>query len=133
MQQRSLSKKFTSLMPTNQAYSPALPVGTQHHYKNSIDALSTIWRAEKFRGLIRGVDAAMLRTACGSAVSWFSMTLELPFIARLQVQLPTYNWTKNHLVNAGLTDAGSIWTFLASSSVSGVCVVRFRFVSSTPF
>ncbi|KAL4069859.1 mitochondrial carrier domain-containing protein [Scleroderma yunnanense] len=30
-----------------QAYSPALPVGTQHFYKNSFHALSTIWNAEK--------------------------------------------------------------------------------------
>lgn len=88
-----------------QAYSPALPVGTQHYYKSSIDALLTIYRAEKFRGLIRGIDAAMLRTACGSAV-----------------QLPTYNWTKNHLVQSGITNADSIWTFLASSAVSGACV-----------
>ena len=51
-----------------QAFSPALPVGTQHHYKNSLDALATIVRAEGFRGLIRGIDAAMLRTACGSSV-----------------------------------------------------------------
>jgi len=88
-----------------QAFSPALPVGTQHHYKNSIDALSTIFRAEGFRGLIRGIDAAMLRTACGSSV-----------------QLPTYNWTKNHLVQSGISKSDSIWTFLASSTVSGACV-----------
>ncbi|PAV22061.1 oxaloacetate carrier [Pyrrhoderma noxium] len=88
-----------------QAYSPALPVGTQHYYKSSIDALRTIYKAENFRGLIRGMDAAMLRTACGSAV-----------------QLPTYNWTKNHLIQSGITSADSIWTFLASSAVSGACV-----------
>lgn len=60
--------------PTNklnhQAYSPALPVGAQHYYKNSFDALRTIWRAEKFRGIIRGMDAAILRTSMGSSVSW---------------------------------------------------------------
>ncbi|KAI5120850.1 hypothetical protein M0805_007037 [Coniferiporia weirii] len=87
-----------------QAYSPSLPVGTQHYYKNSFDAVATIFRAEKFRGLVRGIDAAMLRTACGSAV-----------------QLPTYNWTKNNLVQAGITSPGSMWTFLASSAVSGAC------------
>ncbi|KAF8846094.1 mitochondrial carrier [Paxillus ammoniavirescens] len=88
-----------------QAYSPTLPVGTQHHYKSSIHALSTIFRAEGFRGLVRGIDAAILRTAMGSSV-----------------QLPTYNWTKNQLVTRGILPANSIWTYLASSSVSGVCV-----------
>jgi len=88
-----------------QAYSPALPVGAQHNYKSSVHALSTIFRAEGFRGLVRGIDAAMLRTAMGSSV-----------------QLPSYNWTKSHLVRNGISDPNSIWTFLASSSVSGICV-----------
>jgi solute carrier family 25 protein 34/35 len=88
-----------------QAYSPALPVGTQHYYKSSFDALATIYRAEKFRGLVRGIDAAVLRTAMGSSV-----------------QLPSYNWTKNQLIKHGLGRADSAWTFLASSSVSGACV-----------
>lgn len=89
-----------------QAYSPALPVGTQHHYKNSFDALRTIYGKEKFRGLVRGIDAAILRTAMGSSV-----------------QLPTYNWTKNQLVTQGILPADSILTYLASSSVSGACVL----------
>ena len=66
-----------SLRTSLQAYSPALPVGAQHYYKHSWDALSTIWRKEGVRGLVRGVDAAVLRTSMGSSV-----------------QLPTYNWTK---------------------------------------
>ncbi|KAI0783290.1 oxaloacetate carrier [Abortiporus biennis] len=89
-----------------QAYSPALPVGAQHYYKGSLDALRTIWRAEGWRGLVRGVDAAVLRTSMGSSV-----------------QLPTYNFTKNQLVNRGILPANSIWTYLASSSVSGICVL----------
>jgi len=89
-----------------QAYSPALPVGAQHYYKSSFDALSTIFRAEGPRGLIRGVDAAILRTSMGSSV-----------------QLPTYNFAKNQLVNHGILPANSIWTYLASSSISGVCVL----------
>jgi len=89
-----------------QAYSPALPVGTQHHYKNSWHALKTIYQQERFRGLVRGVDAAMLRTGMGSSV-----------------QLPTYNWTKSQLVSRNILPADSIWTYLASSSVSGVCVL----------
>ncbi|KZT08693.1 mitochondrial carrier [Laetiporus sulphureus 93-53] len=89
-----------------QAYSPALPVGHQHFYKSGWDALATIYRAEGSRGLIRGMDAAILRTAMGSSV-----------------QLPTYNWTKNQLVKRGILPADSVWTFLASSSVSGMCVL----------
>ncbi|KIK70643.1 hypothetical protein GYMLUDRAFT_253985 [Collybiopsis luxurians FD-317 M1] len=88
-----------------QAYSPALPVGAQHYYKNSFDALSTIFRAERFRGLIRGIDAAILRTSMGSSV-----------------QLPSYNFTKNQLIKNGILPANSTWTFLASSTVSGICV-----------
>lgn len=51
-----------------QAYSPALPVGAQHYYKNSFEALSTIWKSEGPRGMIRGIDAAILRTGMGSSV-----------------------------------------------------------------
>jgi solute carrier family 25 protein 34/35 len=91
-----------------QAYSPALPVGTQHYYKSSWDALFTIFCADGFRGLVRGIDAAILRTAMGSSV-----------------QLPSYNWTKSNLVNYGILPADSHWTWLASSTVSGACVVRY--------
>ncbi|KAJ3730121.1 mitochondrial carrier domain-containing protein [Lentinula guzmanii] len=87
------------------AYSPALPVGAQHHYKSSFDALSTIFRAEGFRGMVRGIDAAILRTPMGSSV-----------------QLPSYNFTKNQLVKRGILPDNSTWTFLASSTVSGACV-----------
>lgn len=47
------------------------------------------------------------------------------------VQLPTYNWTKNQLTTRGILPGDSIWTFLASSSVSGMCVVRFFHPSVT--
>ncbi|KAK7695047.1 hypothetical protein QCA50_002235 [Cerrena zonata] len=89
-----------------QAYSPALPVGAQHNYKNYFDALRTIFGQQGWRGLVRGVDAAVLRTSMGSSV-----------------QLPTYNWTKNLLVSHGISAPDSIWTYLASSSVSGTCVL----------
>ena len=46
-----------------QAYSPALPVGAQHHYSGSLDALNTILRSDGVLGLWRGVNAALLRTA----------------------------------------------------------------------
>ncbi|KAI0652480.1 mitochondrial carrier [Trametes meyenii] len=102
----SLGNPFFLVKARMQAYSPVLPVGAQHYYKNSFDAFRNIWHAEKFRGLVRGIDAAALRTAMGSSV-----------------QLPTYNWTKNQLVSRGISRADSIWTFLASSSVSGLCVL----------
>jgi len=44
-----------------------------------------------------------------------------------KVQLPTYNWTKSQLVSRNILPADSIWTYLASSSVSGVCVVSSAF------
>jgi len=88
-----------------QAYSPAQPVGTQHYYRSSWDALSTIWRTERLRGLFRGVDAAALRTGMGSSV-----------------QLPSYNFTKQTIVRNGWGKADSTLTFLASSAISGACV-----------
>lgn len=52
-----------------QAYSPALPVGAQHYYRNSFAALKEIFKAEGLRGYIRGMDAAILRTCMGSSAS----------------------------------------------------------------
>lgn len=53
-----------------QAYSPTNPVGAQHCYKSPLQALIHIFKTEGgVRGLYRGVDAAMLRTAMGSSVS----------------------------------------------------------------
>lgn len=51
-----------------QAFSPSHPVGAQHEYRGGFHALSSIFKAEGIRGLWRGVDAAMLRTAMGSSV-----------------------------------------------------------------
>ncbi|EAU92551.2 oxaloacetate carrier [Coprinopsis cinerea okayama7 len=89
-----------------QAYSPSLPVGTQHKYRSSLHALSTIFKAEGPRGLVRGVDAAILRTSMGSSV-----------------QLPSYNFTKRTLVKNNILPENSTWTFLVSSAVSGACVL----------
>ncbi|TDL28104.1 oxaloacetate carrier [Rickenella mellea] len=101
----SLGNPLFLIKARMQAYSPALPVGTQHYYKNSFHALSMIFKAERWRGLVRGMDAATLRTSMGSSV-----------------QLPSYNWTKNRLVEKGISNSNSVWTFLASSAVSGACV-----------
>lgn len=51
-----------------QAYSPALPVGAQHYYRNSFDALRTILKSDGVLGLWRGVNAAILRTAMVSSL-----------------------------------------------------------------
>jgi len=102
----SLGNPLFLIKARMQAYSPALPVGTQHHYRNVFHALSTIFRTEGARGLVRGIDAAILRTSMGSSV-----------------QLPSYNFTKTKLVKYDILPANSTWTFLASSSVSGMCVL----------
>ncbi|KAG8420396.1 Mitochondrial oxaloacetate carrier protein [Metarhizium acridum] len=60
-----------------QSYSPFLPVGTQHQYRNAWDGLSQIYRGEGVGGLYRGIGAAMIRTGFGSSV-----------------QLPTYFFAK---------------------------------------
>ncbi|KAF8921953.1 oxaloacetate carrier [Mucidula mucida] len=101
----SLGNPLFLIKARMQAYSPALPVGAQHYYKNAFHALSTIYKQEKLRGLVRGMDAAILRTSMGSSV-----------------QLPSYNFTKNQLVTSGILPANSTWTFLLSSTVSGMCV-----------
>ncbi|KAK3357202.1 mitochondrial carrier domain-containing protein [Lasiosphaeria hispida] len=90
-----------------QSFSPFLPVGTQHNYKNAWDGLSQIFRAEGVRGLYRGVGAAMIRTGFGSSV-----------------QLPTYFFAKRRLVkHLGMEEGPAL--HLASSTASGfvVCVV----------
>ncbi|EIN13901.1 oxaloacetate carrier [Punctularia strigosozonata HHB-11173 SS5] len=101
----SLGNPLFLIKARMQAYSPALPVGAQHHYKSSFDALATIFKAQKWRGLVNGIDAAILRTSMGSSV-----------------QLPSYNWTKNQLVSRGILPSNSVWTYLLSSTVSGMCV-----------
>jgi solute carrier family 25 protein 34/35 len=64
-----------------QSYSPFLPVGTQHRYKNALDGTRQIYSSEGIRGLYRGVGPAMVRTGFGSSV-----------------QLPTYFFAKRRLV-----------------------------------
>ena len=102
-----------------QAYSPHYKIGkAQYNYKNAFDGLKSIVKSDGFRGLARGMDAAILRTAMGSTV-----------------QLPAYNYAKTYLVNltpentfaynpllllAGKPNAFS--TYLASSFFSGLCV-----------
>ncbi|KAA1106170.1 Mitochondrial oxaloacetate carrier protein [Puccinia graminis f. sp. tritici] len=80
------------------------PHPTQHAYKSALDGLHQIFKAEGFKGLMRGVDAAMMRTAMGSSV-----------------QLPAYNYAKTNL--APYFSPDSFWLYIASSSFSGLCVL----------
>lgn len=90
-----------------QSYSPFLPVGTQHNYKNSVDGLSKIYRSEGVKGIYRGVGAAMIRTSFGSAV-----------------QLPTYFFAKRRLTrHLGMEEGPTL--HLASSAASGFVVCCF--------
>jgi solute carrier family 25, member 34/35 len=90
-----------------QSFSPFLPVGTQHKYKNAIDGLRQIHHNEGVKGLYRGVGAAMVRTGFGSSV-----------------QLPTYFFAKRRLVRHFGMEEGPALHF-ASSTASGfvVCCV----------
>ncbi|PYH43870.1 putative mitochondrial oxaloacetate transporter (Oac) [Aspergillus saccharolyticus JOP 1030-1] len=90
-----------------QSFSPFLPVGTQHNYRNSFDGLSKIYKTEGVKGLYRGVGAAIVRTGFGSSV-----------------QLPTYFFAKRRLTkHLGMEDGPAL--HLASSTASGfvVCCV----------
>jgi len=59
-----------------QSYSPFLPVGTQHLYKNAADGMKQIYKAEGIKGLYRGVLPAMVRTGFGSSVSFPHTSLQ---------------------------------------------------------
>ncbi|EEA26240.1 Mitochondrial oxaloacetate carrier protein [Talaromyces marneffei ATCC 18224] len=90
-----------------QSYSPFLPVGTQHKYKNAYDGMRQIYGNEGVKGLYRGVGAAMVRTGFGSSV-----------------QLPTYFFAKRRLKrHFGMEEGPAL--HLASSTASGfvVCCV----------
>lgn len=90
-----------------QSFSPFAPVGTQHKYKNAVDGMRQIHKAEGVSGLYRGVGAAMVRTGFGSSV-----------------QLPTYFFAKRRLVkHFGLEEGPAL--HLLSSTASGfvVCCV----------
>ena len=90
-----------------QSYSPFLPVGTQHNYKNMFDGLGKIYSNEGIKGIYRGVGAAMIRTSFGSSV-----------------QLPTYFFAKRFLTrHMGVQEGPSL--HLASSAASGFVVCCF--------
>ncbi|SCU92372.1 LAFA_0F09912g1_1 [Lachancea sp. 'fantastica'] len=87
-----------------QSYSSAVQIGQQTHYTSIANGLSTIFRAEGFKGLFRGVDAAILRTGAGSSV-----------------QLPIYNTAKRFLLDNNLMQDGT-GLHLVASTMSGIGV-----------
>lgn len=87
-----------------QSYSPAFPVGTQHNYKNFLEAARTIYGREGPLGLYRGVGSAVIRTGAGSSV-----------------QLPTYFLAKRQIEKYNLLEEGPL-KHVAASAVSGLCV-----------
>ena len=90
-----------------QSYSPFLPVGTQHPYKNSIDGLRQIHSHEGVKGWYRGLGASMVRTGAGSSV-----------------QLPTYFFAKRRLMrHFDIKDGMPL--HLMSSTASGFVVCCF--------
>jgi len=103
----AVGSPFFLLKTRLQSYSPFLPVGTQHKYKNAADGFAKIYRAEGTTGLWRGAGAAMVRTGFGSSV-----------------QLPTYFFAKRRLQrHLGMQEG--VGLHLASSAASGfvVCCV----------
>jgi solute carrier family 25, member 34/35 len=103
----TLGSPFFLVKTRLQSYSPSLPVGTQHHYRNAWDGLSQIYKGEGIRGLWRGVTAATVRTGFGSSV-----------------QLPTYFFAKRRLIKH-LDMQEGLPLHLASSSISGFVVCCF--------
>lgn len=90
-----------------QSFSPFIPVGTQHRYRNTLDGMRQIYSAEGICGIYRGVTAAMIRTSFGSSV-----------------QLPTYFFAKRRLVkHLGLKEGPSLHLLSSSFSGSIVCCV----------
>ncbi len=90
-----------------QSYSPFLPLGTQHKYRNAWHGLTDIYKSEGVGGLYRGVGAAMIRTSFGSSM-----------------QLPTYFFAKRRLQrHLGMEEGPAL--HLSSSAASGfvVCCV----------
>lgn len=86
-----------------QAFSRFNPAGAQYEYRSTFGGLAAIVRAEGPKGLLRGMDAAVLRTAIGSSA-----------------QLPAYNLAKTTLKGWGVGDG--LPQYLLASMFSGACV-----------
>lgn len=105
-----LGSPFFLVKTRMQSYSPVFAVGTQHQYTGVFDAFRKIIATTGYRGLMKGADAAILRTGAGSSV-----------------QLPIYNATKRFIDQHDLIKEGPR-KHLAASAASGVgvCCVMVR-------
>lgn len=84
-----------------QSYSSQIQIGEQTHYTSAWQGLRSIYSKEGFKGLFRGVDAAILRTGAGSAA-----------------QLPLYNFTKHEMMKYDFFGTGPA-LHLSASVVAG--------------
>ncbi|KAH7310058.1 mitochondrial oxaloacetate transport protein [Rhexocercosporidium sp. MPI-PUGE-AT-0058] len=90
-----------------QTYSRVAPMGTQHIYRNTCDALRCIHETGGLKGLYRDCNAAIVRTGMGSSV-----------------QLPCYYTVKGVLVkHVSMREGAAL--HLVSSSISGCAVCCF--------
>lgn len=89
-----------------QSHSTFAAIGHQHNYKNTFDALHKISKEERyFKGLFRGVDAAMIRNGVGSCT-----------------QLSSYFFIKRSVIKYNGMSDDNILVHALSSLVSGFCV-----------
>ncbi|QPG74890.1 hypothetical protein FOA43_002227 [Brettanomyces nanus] len=98
------SSPFYLLKTRMQSFSESVQVGQQSHYDSTWHGFKTIYADEGVKGLFRGLDAAILRTAAGSAA-----------------QLPAYNFAKQELIKSGYFEEG-MGLQLASSVFAGLGV-----------
>ncbi|ODQ65246.1 mitochondrial carrier [Nadsonia fulvescens var. elongata DSM 6958] len=106
-----IGSPFYLIKTKQQSYSPVFKVGDQTHYRNFVHGIRTIYGTEGFRGLYRGLDAAIIRTGAGSSV-----------------QLPIYNAAKYAIDKYNIVNDGPLRHLLASSlSGMGVGVVMNPF------
>lgn len=95
----------TRMQSYSKSHTGGAAVGEQTYYKNTWDGISKIFHSEGFKGLYRGVDAAILRTGAGSAA-----------------QLPTYYLTKSFLLKHNLAKENTFTLNFISSIMAGLGV-----------
>lgn len=102
-----LGSPFFLVKTRMQSYSPVFAIGTQHNYTSIVDAFRKIIATSGYRGLMKGADAAILRTGAGSSV-----------------QLPIYNASKRFIERHDLISEGPRKHLVASAASGvGVCCV----------
>lgn len=106
-----IASPFFLIKTRMQSYSKAINseaahhIGQQTYYRSVWDGFLQIYKAEGFKGLFRGVDAAVLRTGAGSAA-----------------QLPVYNATKTFLLKHEIVGNNTLALHFLSSSMAGLGV-----------